>query len=80
MGAARVPLDSFKIVSRGVGTYTTPGEAVPRISENRYFGRPWRGPGGVSEGSQEGSRPIAPQLVILAKRLYLFQPPWSYLD
>ena len=31
------PLDMLKIVSRGVGTFSTPGEAIPRIFEKSIF-------------------------------------------
>ena len=31
------PLDSLKILSRGVGTFSTPGKAIPRILKNQHF-------------------------------------------
>ena len=47
------PLDSLKILSRGVGTFSTPGEAIPMIFEKSIFLyistiNPSSGGGGVS--------------------------------
>ena len=45
----RGPLDSLKMVSRGVGTYSTPGKAIPRIFQKSTFWASGRGsqPGGA---------------------------------
>ena len=74
------PLDSFEIVSRGVGTYSTPGEAIPRIFEKLIF---WaslegsrRGLGGVPGGIPANSSAIGNFTgYCLINRL-----PRSYLD
>ena len=47
-------LDSLKILSRDVGTYSTPGKAIPRIFEKSIFWASPEVPRGVPGGVPPG--------------------------
>ena len=55
-------LDSLNILSRDVGTYSTPGKAIPRTFEKSIFWAspevPWGVPGGVLPGIPANSSVI----------------------